>query len=193
MVLWDYRMAVCALTLAGHGSAAHMMDPLPNKMQLLAGCEDATCRLWDLRKPDVIAALNGHNTGRLQLVSDRENYAITASSEEDHICVWDLSQAKCVQTVDTHPGGVSALNIRMSASTATAQNIPPTVVTGGRDGSVMVWALAAAAAEADADGKLVLRQSLNRHSGPVTTVDCSSSGTIISGGVDGRLAVWASF
>ena len=206
--LWFEGIALqLTVVLAAHAGPVHHVEFSPDGWTVLTASEDGNARLWRARDPNLHAVISAQG----------EPSAKTAfSPEADRLVTATAGGTLRIYRADgglvkkfAHGGAVNDIEFGSSGQFATAgadgnaklwradgslqstsvHGAPIRVVavapdgrhlaTGGDDGRIMVFGAA---------GGLVRELSPGA---PVTSITFSSSGTLVSGGADGSVDVWA--
>ena len=114
--------AVTSVSFSGDGGCA-LVGALGNRL----------CAL-DTEDGSVLAEYKGR-VSRTQKIDSRfthDDAFVVSGGEDGAVTIWDLVDAKLVETVDAHPG-------KHSANTLDWHPTQPVMATGGSDGVVRVW------------------------------------------------------
>ena len=61
--LWDRRMGGAALTFQGHHSDINAVNFFPTGFAFATGSDDATCKLYDIRRPEELQTFDSPDIG----------------------------------------------------------------------------------------------------------------------------------
>jgi RNA polymerase sigma factor (sigma-70 family) len=116
---WGNHYGACAVTFS------------PDGKTVLGGCSDGTVRLWETATGKERIQLRGHE-GAVAVIAVSANGKFLASSGEHDrtVRLWDLPSGKERRRLQGHRGTVTSL-----AWSADGR----TLVTGSKDGTVLVW------------------------------------------------------
>ena len=151
--VWDTATRKQRAAVAGHAGEVTAVAIAPDGTWL-ASADGNTVRVWDTATGKQRAALAGH-AGEVTAVAIAPDGTWLASADGNTVRVWDLSTGQQRAALAGHAGEVTAVAIAPDGTW---------LASAGSEGSIRIWAVAAAAASAVArvDGSLNdCRWSLN--------------------------------
>lgn len=137
----------------------------------VAGCSDATLRVWDLVKGTCLRTVAGHTDQVHRVAMSADGRTGVSGSHDGTARVWDLHSGECLHT------------LRCGKSRATSVAIAPdgSTVAYAADGVVLLWDVASGA----------LRRTFPGDVDYVSALALSADGQIVvSGGSDGTVRLW---
>jgi WD40 repeat protein len=162
---------------------------------IVSSGQDGTVRLWDRAGKSIGSIWNGTPSEVLAIAISADGDTIVSGGQDGKIRLWNRAGKSLGLPFFGHQGVVRSVAISADGQT---------IVSGGQDGTVRLWAQ---------NGKSILSASQNRakkshpvdgsnqqsgkrsvlgHQGEVLSVSISSDGgTIVSGGKDGTVRLWA--
>ncbi len=168
----------------GHTEWVTCVDYLQDGRILSGGMDSKLC-LWD-KKVVRCHDLKGHTASISAVKAGAEGSLAVSSSYDKTLMLWDLSrlQLKSVACLKGHKGAVMGFALSSQGS----------IVSGSREGEVILW---------DAARATALLHCKNAHEGHVTALECLEDNTsrtkssggdwkqvFLTGGQDGILQVW---
>jgi len=137
----------CSKTLLGHESKVYSLVLSHNDPQMLiSSSNDATIRVWDLKREECIRVLTGHTATIWSLTffpkatttsPGLKSYLISGSDDKT-VKVWDMEQFVCLRTIDF--GESKILSVVVGEVFANEQLIPM-LFAGTHDCKIRVYNL----------------------------------------------------
>ena len=179
--IWDLRfIGMSQVSLSVFTSKVYAVLALDDSAQRVAtGGDDRIVRLWDLFNRRCDCALEGH-TGTvygLALVPGHLHRLASVAADRT-VRVWDTATGRCRYILEGHSSSVSTVCPLTLAS-------PPCLLSGSKDCTLRVWALAASV---PLDGCCL--RILKGHSGPVLCAKELVDGRAVSSSQDHTIRVW---
>jgi WD40 repeat protein len=166
--LWNVATGKEPATLTGHKEAVTSVAFSRDGTTLVSGSNDRTVRLWDVATGEARMVFTGHKEAVTSVAVSPDGASVASASNDRTIRLWDVPSS-----LQGHKGAVSTV--------AFSPLDGKTLASGGHDGLVWLWDLAA--------GKE--RPLLRGDWGPVYRVAFSPSGnTLASGSEDGSIRLW---
>ncbi|PON20926.1 hypothetical protein TGAM01_v210211 [Trichoderma gamsii] len=107
--IWDAATGVCTRTLKGHSGTSLTVAFLDNG-QLASSSIDMTIKIWDLHATaNVEARTSGYHDRPVRSLAVSEDGRIASGSEDGTMRIWDIA-GKCVQILERHASGISAID-----------------------------------------------------------------------------------
>jgi WD40 repeat protein len=190
--MWDGMTSQCNAVMEGHTAAIHGALQFSNS-QVLSWSEDHTLRLWDSTSGKCCVLLKGHSAPvcGVQLLPGRR---ILSWSEDQTLRIWDSISGKCLALLDGHTGKIGGVllvqeGLVLSWSVdflPSWRDDPRAGLAHPRDRTIRsdcclrLWD--------STSGRS--RAVMNGHSRPVTGVQLTPDGKILSWSEDGDLRLW---
>jgi len=137
---------------------------------VIAGCEDNRIYIWDYKSHIIEKVLTGHQSSVCDLEISDDSKVLISAARESRLMRWNLVRGTADVQLLGHYDGVMVTDVSKNGSMQ--------VVTGGKDGEVMLWNTVGPSA-----GTYVVRLSL--HTENVSCLALSKDGTrVLSGSWD---------
>jgi WD40 repeat protein len=172
---------------SGHESAIRALTYDPLGRTLISGSADQTIRLWYPNQQMDSITLKGH-TGTVRALAFA-NMTLASASDDGTVKLWPPAAGKFWKphpakepiTLKGHAGEVCYLVASGKVIGPEAGRVPTILVSGGQDGSIILWDPVSAQ----------MRASLKGHKDAVTALALHPQGRdLISGGLDAALLRW---
>ncbi|BGP24265.1 hypothetical protein JCM10295v2_003175 [Rhodotorula toruloides] len=167
--VWDVSTGLCIHTLTGHTSTVRCLRVLDGRPIAVSGSRDGSVRVWDIDKGESVHVLAGH-TMSVRAIDICGNRAVSGSY--DATCrLWNVDTGECLHVFRGHLSQIYSVAFDGLR-----------VITGSLDSTVRVW---------DAEtGKFIAL--LQGHTSLVGQLHLDPhTGTLVSGGSDGRVIVYS--
>lgn len=199
--IWDLSQKKQIGQMPGHMASISCMQMDNRYSMLITGGRDAVLKLWNLNlgaqlyleESDVtenacVYTFDSHVDEITALSFDSTN--LVSGSQDRTVRQWDLSNGKCLQTIDLSFAGRLSQNSSISGSTMlTSTDVSPVIgalqcfdaalATGTRDGVVRLWDLRS--------GKVI--RALEGHTDAITALKFDSK-NLITGSLDRSVRIW---
>ena len=166
--LWDAETGRERATLEGHGALVTAVAFHPNGKQALSVDLDGELILWDLDKARAIETFRAPTLPHPQALAFTADGREVAIASEANLVLRTLADG-ATRTLRGHTGWINALLIHENE-----------IITGSDDGTIRRWNRREGTVTA----------TLRGHNGAVLSLARSSTGTLLSGGADGRVWRW---
>jgi U4/U6 small nuclear ribonucleoprotein PRP4 len=197
--LWDVETTAEILLQEGHSRGVYAVSFNTDGSLLASAGLDSIGRIWDIRSGRTVMILDGHMDGHIKPIYGldwgSDGHRILTASADGWIKCWDVRKVQKTGGVGAHSSSVADVRWYKGLDDP-LDGIPPGqdetgaqlpkksgtfFVSAGFDQKVNVFS-------AD-DWSLI--QTLNGHTGPVSSVDISRDGKwIVSGGHDRTVKLW---
>ncbi|BGO91226.1 hypothetical protein NBRC10512_001289 [Rhodotorula toruloides] len=167
--VWDVSTGLCIHTLTGHTSTVRCLRVLDGRPIAVSGSRDGSVRVWDIDRGESVHVLAGH-TMSVRAIDICGNKAVSGSY--DATCrLWNVDTGECLHVFRGHLSQIYSVAFDGLR-----------VITGSLDSTVRVW---------DAEtGKFIAL--LQGHTSLVGQLHLDPhTGTLVSGGSDGRVIVYS--
>jgi WD40 repeat protein len=164
----------CLQEFKGHDGAILCADFFPDGRRVVSGGADKTIRIWDIRKGEQLALLQGHTDAVVAVLVlwAADGRQLLSVSADGTLRLWDVETAKEVKKFGGHEGKITCAAVSRDGSQA---------LTGGADKTVRLWDVA--------KGEEV--KCFKGHTGTVLGVALSKDGKIAAScGSDRTVRVW---
>ncbi|GAA6062199.1 hypothetical protein JCM10212_006480 [Sporobolomyces blumeae] len=196
--VWDLKKGECIHLLNGHEHSVRCIEVSGNRA--VSGSYDATCRLWDVDTGECLHVFRGHIHQIYAVAFD--GIRVVTGSLDSTVRIWSAETGEFLALLQGHtslvgqlvlvpgsptpppsstassPSPLGASSSHISTSTLQTST-PPTLVTGGSDGRVIVFDLST----------FETVHRLCAHDNSVTCLQVDSR-FIVTGGNDGRIKLW---
>ncbi|QLQ78528.1 hypothetical protein HG537_0A07750 [Torulaspora globosa] len=202
--IWDLSQKKQIGQMSGHKASISCMQMDSRYSMLITGGRDAVLKMWDLNlgtqlyqeQSDVIPSTESacvytfdSHVDEITALSFDSAYLVSGSQDRT-VRQWDLSNGKCLQTIDlSFAGRLSQNNSVSSSSMLTPTDISPVIgalqcfdaalATGTKDGMVRLWDLRS--------GKVI--RTLEGHTDAITALKFDSR-NLITGSLDRSVRIW---
>ncbi|GAA5837862.1 hypothetical protein JCM5353_006448 [Sporobolomyces roseus] len=174
--VWDIEKGECLHLLSGHEHSVRCIEVSGNKV--VSGSYDATCRLWDVDTGECLHVFRGHIHQIYAVAFD--GIRVVTGSLDSTVRIWSAETGEFLALLQGHTSLVGQLVLLPSSpSSASAPATPPTLITGGSDGRVIVFDLST----------FDTIHRLCAHDNSVTCLQVDER-FIVTGGNDGRIKLW---
>lgn len=167
--------------LRGHGRGVSCVSFSPDGNLLASSSADASVKLWDPHKGELVRDLNirddagelgGHDKGVSCVVFSPDGGTVATASDDKTIRTWDVSTGRCVRVFRGHTHFVLSCDISCRGNM---------LVSGSLDETVRIWEVRS--------GECL--KEIPAHSDPVSCVCFSPDASIfVSSSFDGLCRVW---
>ncbi|KAI5854302.1 WD40-repeat-containing domain protein [Tricharina praecox] len=131
---YDVRMARCVVDVISPAPVTSLRVSRDGKALLVAAL-DGSVRLMDRTNGGLLMRYKGHKNEalRVRCAFAQDEEFVVCGSESGELWVWDLVEGRVVQRLQCH-GGKVVSSVEWAPGTGRRQ-----MITGGADGTVVVW------------------------------------------------------
>lgn len=198
--VWDIRTRIQTRVFSGHRDTVNSVISTNVKPHFISASIDSTIRLWDLIANRCVTTLTNHKKSVRQVVQHPAEFSF-ASAAADNIKTWALPNGSLMRNLNHHNhqltpssggGGVGGSSKQRASNTLVnclACNHDGVLVSGGDDGTLVVWDYPSGRAIQTLDAQ-VQPGSLDCESGVHSLKFDESGSRFISGHVDKTIRMY---
>ena len=180
--LWDMTGGGEPRTLDGHSGTVASLAISPDGKMMASANHDADIKLWDMASGRELGILEGHSARVEAIAFSSDGGTVVSGSMDTTVKVWVVSGERELRTLRSNSDNDDVLSL--SSNRVSSVAISPdgsTVLSGNRQGEIVVWNVHGGRKLRTIDGHLVTVNSI---------VFSPDGKTFVSGSADKTVKVW---